>query len=67
MWGSGKDGRCGTGKEATEKVPLNIGTGYNYSDLSCGFHHSAAVTTEGMVLTWGRGVFGQLGHGTTDN
>jgi alpha-tubulin suppressor-like RCC1 family protein len=28
-----------------------------------GFHHAAAITEEGLLFTWGRGVNGQLGHG----
>jgi hypothetical protein len=24
MWGSGKDGRCGTGKDNNEKVPAQV-------------------------------------------
>ena len=66
-WGSGKDGRCGNGKESSEKVPVPVETQYKFTSLSCGYHHSAAVSQEGMVLTWGRGVFGQLGHGDTEN
>ena len=31
--------------------------------LACGWRHSLAVTAEGEVFSWGRGVNGQLGHG----
>lgn len=67
QWGSGKDGRCGNGKETNEKVPSAAQTKHMFSQLSCGYHHSAAVTKEGLVLSWGRGIFGQLGHGDTEN
>lgn len=67
VWGSGKDGRCGNNKETSEKLPKKAKVQFNFTDLSCGYHHSAAVSQEGMVMTWGRGVFGQLGHGNSEN
>ncbi|OMJ70771.1 hypothetical protein SteCoe_31192 [Stentor coeruleus] len=66
-WGSGKDGRCGTGAEDPVTSPFRI-----FKDntllvsLKCGFHHSAAVTNDGKIYTWGRGLFGQLGHGNNE-
>ena len=30
--------------------------------VSCGLHHTAALSSNGSVLTWGRNVEGQLGH-----
>lgn len=32
--------------------------------LSIGYYHGAAVTETGIVYTWGRGINGQLGHGS---
>jgi alpha-tubulin suppressor-like RCC1 family protein len=32
-----------------------------------GAFHSAAVTKNGNLWTWGRGIFGQLGHGDLEN
>ena len=32
------------------------------SDIKCGNHHTAAMTTEGAVYTWGFGGYGRLGH-----
>lgn len=32
--------------------------------VSCGWRHSAAVTTKGVVYTFGWSKYGQLGHGT---
>ena len=58
VWGSGKDGRCGNGKESSEKLPNPVNSTYKFKQLSSGYHHSAAVTSDGMVLSWGRGIFG---------
>jgi alpha-tubulin suppressor-like RCC1 family protein len=32
-----------------------------------GDHHSAGITDDGLLFTWGRGIFGQLGHGNDDS
>lgn len=32
------------------------------AEIACGCHHSALVTEEGRVYTWGRNIDGQLGH-----
>ena len=57
MWGSGKDGRCGNGKEQSERVPSELSQSL-LAQLECGYHHSAGLTKDGVLLTWGRGVFG---------
>ena len=35
--------------------------------LSCGEEHSAALTSDGGLFTWGAGFWGQLGHGRLAN
>eukprot|EP01025_Chloroclados_australasicus_P025419 TRINITY_DN2539_c0_g1_i1.p2 TRINITY_DN2539_c0_g1~~TRINITY_DN2539_c0_g1_i1.p2 ORF type:complete len:402 (-),score=54.71 TRINITY_DN2539_c0_g1_i1:677-1882(-) len=35
--------------------------------IACGSAHSAALIDNGMVLTWGRGEDGQLGHGDAED
>lgn len=35
--------------------------------ISCGTSYSAAVTASGELYTWGRGNYGRLGHGNTDD
>lgn len=39
----------------------------NFACVKKGEHHNAAITKEGYVYTWGRGLFGQLGHGTDES
>ena len=33
--------------------------------MSCGFEHCAIITSTGLVMTWGFGASGALGHGNT--
>ncbi len=44
--------------------PMN---GLVLTNVCSGYHHTAGVTTDGYVVTWGRGVFGQLGHGDNES
>jgi len=36
-------------------------------DIACGSNHSAAITSNGELYTWGSGEDGCLGHGDTTN
>lgn len=37
---------------------------FNDWQVSCGCHHSALLTREGVLYVWGRNLDGQLGSGT---
>ena len=37
--------------------------GKHVRDIACGSGHSAAVTSNGELYTWGQGDHGRLGHG----
>ena len=41
--------------------------GKHVKDIACGSGHSAAITTNGELYTWGQGDHGRLGHGDTVN
>ncbi len=35
--------------------------------VSLGVYHAGAITDQGLLFTWGRGINGQLGHGKMQN
>ncbi len=35
------------------------------SQFACGWRHTLALTQQGQMYSWGRGVSGQLGHAET--
>ena len=41
--------------------------GKEIADIACGGAHSAAITVHGEVYTWGKGRYGRLGHGDSDD
>jgi alpha-tubulin suppressor-like RCC1 family protein len=65
-WGDGYKGKLGLGDMETRSVPTqippkNFNTEY-ITQVSAGGIHSAAVSREGHVFTWGCGSDGRLGH-----
>ncbi|XP_034565879.1 probable E3 ubiquitin-protein ligase HERC1 isoform X2 [Notolabrus celidotus] len=64
-WGDGEYGKLGHGNSATQKYPKIIQgplLGKVVVCVSAGYRHSAAVTHDGELYTWGEGDFGRLGH-----
>lgn len=41
--------------------------GKDVVDVACGGAHSAAITASGELYTWGKGRYGRLGHGDSDD
>ncbi|XP_041057144.1 probable E3 ubiquitin-protein ligase HERC1 isoform X1 [Carcharodon carcharias] len=64
-WGDGDYGKLGHGNSATQKYPKLIQgplLGKIVVSVSAGYRHSASVTSDGELYTWGEGDFGRLGH-----
>jgi RCC1 and BTB domain-containing protein len=63
--GRGDDGRLGHGDNGWKYVPRIIQslTGQVVVQVTCGSYHTAAVTSDGSLYTWGGGMYGKLGHG----
>ncbi|EOD22027.1 E3 ubiquitin ligase [Emiliania huxleyi CCMP1516] len=68
-WGFGWNGRLGHGDEQDHSQPKKIEAlaGRRVVAVSAGDFHSLALTVDGAVWSWGRGVYGQLGHGDQQN
>lgn len=65
-WGSGNQGRLGTGQDADCPVPVRvIGlTGKKIVKIAAGFQFGLALDDAGRVYAWGNNWGGQLGDGT---
>ncbi|XP_013415675.1 probable E3 ubiquitin-protein ligase HERC1 [Lingula anatina] len=69
-WGDGDYGKLGHGNTATQKFPKLIAgplSGKVVKCISAGYRHSAAVTEDGQLYTWGEGQYGRLGHGDSNS
>ena len=66
----GDYGKLGHGNTVTQKVPKQVLgplAGKVVVFISAGYRHSAAVTDDGSLYTWGEGDFGRLGHGDSQS
>ena len=69
LWGSGKDGRLGTGDELNKFTPTKLDrekwmNGEKMEKVQCGFDFTASVSEGGKhVYVWGNGSMGQLAMG----
>lgn len=75
-WGSNQYGQLGLGADCCDAaIPQCVGVVSGSEAkvaalenttvvlISCGGYHSACITSDGRVLTWGHGAYGQLGQG----
>lgn len=43
--------------------PVVVLTGTIVRHIACGSYHTAAISEDGELFTWGGGMYGKLGHG----
>ena len=68
-WGLGDDGKLGHEDVSNQVLPKLVDTlsGVFCKEVACGSHHTAVVTMDGKVYTFGQGRRGQLGNGEEEN
>lgn len=75
--GQGDHGQLGHNSRNSEMLPRPILTmnglksssknSFMIVSMAAGHRHSLALTATGRVLSWGRGLFGRLGHGNQED
>ena len=65
-FGGGEHGQLGHGDKVNKVKPTLVQAldGIFLQQITCGWSHSVALTSEGEVYTWGNGDHGKLGHGS---
>jgi alpha-tubulin suppressor-like RCC1 family protein len=69
-WGYNKIGQIGIGQNKNnEWVPVEVKFMFpiHFVMISCGYHHSVALSSDGKVYSWGYNEYGQLGLGHNFN
>ncbi len=66
-WGDNQFGQLGNGNKITQPSPIAFAppTGVTYQSLASGGSTSYAISTSGDVYSWGDGINGQIGNGST--
>lgn len=63
VWGSNSFGQLGVRHTRNTKLPQKLVFDKPIVSVSCGEHHTVALTLEGTMYVWGKNVSGQLGLG----
>ncbi|NWR45647.1 HERC5 ligase, partial [Regulus satrapa] len=68
-WGKNSSGQLGLGDTKDRDCPTYVGALEHWKTvfISCGADHTAVLSKEGLVCTFGAGGSGQLGHNSTQN
>ena len=68
-WGNGDGGRLGHGNIRSEAIPKEIKqlNEIQPKHIFAGEAHSACINHKNSLFTWGKGSYGRLGHGFTND
>lgn len=62
VWGCNELGQLGLGDKINRLIPTKFDSVENVISVSCGNHHTMALTCNGKVFSWGCNSNGQLGY-----
>lgn len=63
-WGTNTDGQTGLPSTTLyQSTPTQVGTATSWRQVTASGYCSLGVRTDGMLWSWGRNFFGQLGYG----
>jgi len=67
-WGGGMYGKLGHGNESGHSTPKRVESlvGLCVKSIACGSRHTAVITSNGALYTWGDKENGVAGHGDTE-
>jgi alpha-tubulin suppressor-like RCC1 family protein len=64
-WGDNLYGQLGDNTTINRSSPIQtVAGGTTWSQVACGWKHTAAIKTNGTLWSWGDNSYGQLGDGT---
>eukprot|EP00960_Hanusia_phi_P066803 766480-Hanusia_phi.AAC.5 len=69
-WGNNSYGQLGHGfrkKHCLQPKSVRVMSGLDIKHIVAGENHSCVMTSFGDIYTWGRGDYGQLGHGDMES
>ena len=64
-WCAGEEGEV-SWEPRVVSIPRGVGASERVGGVACGMHHASLFTLDGVLMTWGLGFAGQLGHGDTN-
>ncbi|BDR54904.1 hypothetical protein KIMH_10150 [Bombiscardovia apis] len=71
-WGDNTYGQLGDGSNTSRNTPIQVNritlpAGHFYMDISAGWNHNIAISSNRKTFTWGNNDHGQLGDGSNTN
>lgn len=66
-WGSGANGRLGTGNTSNQPTPTIVTGGYTWTKISTGSAHACGIRSNGAAYCWGTGGQGRLGNAASSD
>jgi hypothetical protein len=66
-WGNNGNGQLGLNDIVARSSPVQVGALTDWTQVTAGTSHTAAIKTNGTLWTWGQGTYGRLGQNDVAN